>query len=156
MFETGLNCVRSNECTRIWRFREPNFRCGKCANSSLLNVLETSKGAWKVEGQINSFQVLPCKPANFNLQPVNYTLRYKRSLLYVTLSHRLSVNNLCCTESFISWLAITTRQNKVFIQYSLHLPGLIVRRQLAKKLFSLNILSRSRQHSLKSSSCHPD
>ena len=32
----------------------------------------------------------------------------------------------------------------------------LVRRQLAKKRFSLNILSRSRQHSLKSSSCHPD
>ena len=33
---------------------------------------------------------------------------------------------------------------------------IVVRRQLAKKRFSLNILSRSRQHSLKSSSCHPD
>ena len=32
----------------------------------------------------------------------------------------------------------------------------IVRRQLAKKRLLLNILSRSRQHSLKSSSCHPD
>ena len=32
----------------------------------------------------------------------------------------------------------------------------LVRRQLAKKRFSLNILSRSRQHGLKSLSCHPD
>ena len=65
-----------------WRFREPNFHCGKCANSSLLNVLETNKGAWKVEEQINSFQVLPCEPASFDLQPVNYTLRYQRRLRF--------------------------------------------------------------------------
>ena len=34
--------------------------------------------------------------------------------------------------------------------------GLLVRRQLTKNWFSLNILSRSRQHGLKSSPCHPD
>ena len=37
-----------------------------------------------------------------------------------------------------------------------HSQPRLVRRQLAKKRFSLNILSRSRQHSLKSSSCHPN
>ena len=42
----------------------------------LLNALETSKVAWKVEEQMNSFQVLPFKPANFNLQPVNCGAMY--------------------------------------------------------------------------------
>ena len=38
-------------------------------------------------------------------------------------------------------------------QYGAHI---LVRRQKAKKRFSLNILSRSRKHSLTFSSCHAD